>query len=118
MRTTTEPVELGGVAIPKGARLFILFGAANRDEAEFEGAERFEPARSNLEQHLAFGRGIHFCLGASLARLEARIAFETLCQRFPDLRLEPDQTIEYPPMLAHRGPKSLYALWSEARECS
>ncbi len=118
MRTTTEPVELGGVAIPKGARLFILFGAANRDEAEFEGADRFEPTRSNLEQHLAFGRGIHFCLGASLARLEARIAFETLCQRFPDLRLDPDQSIEYPPMLAHRGPKALYALWSEAREGS
>ncbi len=83
-RTTTSAVELHGTTIPEGARVQLLFAAANRDEREFPRAERFEVDR-DPERHLAFGSGIHYCLGAALARLEARVLFEVLLGGHPDL---------------------------------
>lgn len=71
--------------IPAGSEVFLVFGAANRDEREFEDADRFDVARR--PRHPAFGHGPHFCLGANLARLEARIAFEELLARFPEYAL-------------------------------
>ncbi|HEX5752115.1 MAG TPA: cytochrome P450 [Archangium sp.] len=68
-RITTEQVELGGVTLPRGARLQVLYASGSRDEAVFPRPERLELNRPNAESHLAFGRGIHFCLGAALARL-------------------------------------------------
>ncbi|MBW4721880.1 cytochrome P450 family protein [Saccharothrix obliqua] len=86
MRISTEEVDLAGVTIPAGAVVIVSLLAANRDPARFTGADRFDPARPD-NQHLAFGHGIHHCLGAPLARLEGRIALHSLLTRFPRLRL-------------------------------
>lgn len=90
-RWPTRDVEIAGVAVPKGATVLVMFGAANHDETVF-GATRLDlnrlPARAG--RHLAFGYGAHFCLGAQLARAEARIALETLLPRMSDLTLAPD----------------------------
>lgn len=81
-----EDVTLHGVTIPKGAVVMPLLGAANHDPAVFENPEVFDIARTP-NRHLGFGQGIHYCLGAPLARLEARIALKTLFERNPNLRL-------------------------------
>jgi cytochrome P450 len=85
-RTTTAPVTLHGVTIPAGGKVLLLFGSANRDERTIPDAERFDVLR-DPNPHLAFGFGAHFCLGANLARLEARVAFEELLARLPDYRM-------------------------------
>lgn len=80
-RVAKVDVEVGGVAIPAGSILMMLYGCANRDSAKFPDGETFDIARSNARAHLAFGNGAHFCPGAALARSEGRIAFETLFGR-------------------------------------
>ena len=102
-RIATADVELAGVSIPAGARLVLVYGAANRDEALYADAERFEPDRERLKEHLAFGRGIHFCLGAALSRLEARIALEELSRRIPSFRLAGSNDYRYFPSFMLRG---------------
>jgi cytochrome P450 len=87
-RTATEDLQLGGVMIPKGSQVRLMCGAANRDPVHFNDAEDLRPDRSNLRDHLAFGLGIHYCLGAPLARLEARITLERVLSRFTDLKLD------------------------------
>ncbi len=87
-RVTTVDVELGGVTIPKGSMVMVMYGCANRDEARFEAADRFDVTRANARTHLAFGQGPHFCVGAALARSEARIAFELLLSRAHDWALD------------------------------
>ncbi|MGH9274757.1 MAG: cytochrome P450 family protein [Acidimicrobiales bacterium] len=84
-RYATEPVTLGGVTIPAGAQVVINLAAANRDEGRFEDAHVFDVDRHD-NRHLAFGHGIHHCLGAALARAEADIALGSLLRRFPHLR--------------------------------
>jgi len=114
-RQATRDVELAGVTIPAGAIVLPLLGSANRDEEEFPRAERFDPSR-NTQGHLAFGLGIHFCLGASLARLEARIALEELLARYAAFeRLEP--RVQYVDSYLVRGPKRMpvRALLAEPR---
>ncbi|MFD9858977.1 cytochrome P450 [Streptomyces alboflavus] len=93
-RATTRESELGGQRVPAGQALALWVGAANRDERVFFGPDDFRPGR-DPNPHLAFGRGIHFCLGAPLARLEGRIALGILLERYPDLRTDPDN----PPVL-------------------
>jgi len=85
-RTTTAPMTLHGVTIPEGGRVLLLFGSANRDERKISRPESFDVLR-DPNPHLAFGFGAHFCLGANLARLEARVAFEDLLERLPDYRM-------------------------------
>jgi hypothetical protein len=85
-RRATREVRLHGVTIPEGSEVQLVWGAANRDEREFPDAGRFDVHRK-FRRHLAFGQGVHFCLGANLARLEARVAFEELLARIPDYRL-------------------------------
>jgi cytochrome P450 len=85
-RYASEDLEIAGVTIPAGGQVIISLAAANRDEHHFAEADRFDIKRGN-NRHLAFGHGIHFCLGAPLARLEARVAFRTLLGRFAQLRL-------------------------------
>jgi len=85
-RTLTAPVTLHGVTMPEGSKVLLLFGSANRDERRISEPERFDVLR-DPNPHLAFGFGAHFCLGANLARLEARIAFEELLARLPDYRM-------------------------------
>jgi cytochrome P450 len=88
-RATRGDVELAGVRIPAGRMVIACIGAANRDPAVFASPDRFELAR-DPNPHLAFGHGIHFCLGAPLSRLEARIALTDLLARFPRFELERD----------------------------
>ena len=85
-RYTVEPVELGGATIPAGAQVIISLAAADRDEHMFKDPDVLDIDRSGA-RHLAFGHGVHHCLGAPLARLEGRIALGTLLRRFPQLRL-------------------------------
>jgi len=114
-RSTTRAVEISGVEVPEGARLMLLLASANRDESVFEDPDAFDIRRGNANKHLAFSHGIHFCLGAPLARLESRIAFELLTQRMPDLRLSPpDQRFEFDPNMSFRGPTELWAEWTPA----
>jgi cytochrome P450 len=91
-RTTTE-VELGGVKLPPEASIYIHTASANRDQAMFTNAEQYELHRENVAEHLGLGKWTHFCIGAVLARLEARIALETLIERIPQLRLVPGQEV-------------------------
>ena len=91
----------------------MLLASANRDEEQFDKPDVFDIHRDNAGKHLAFSQGIHYCLGAPLARLEARIAFELLTTRMPDLRLAPeDQIIEFEPNISFRGPKELWVEWT------
>jgi cytochrome P450 len=85
-RVTTEPVEIGGASIAAGQKVTALIGAANRDPAIFPDPNRFDPTRA-ANPHLAFGLGPHRCVGAMLARMEARIAFTRLLERLPNLQL-------------------------------
>ena len=87
VRTTTRDVELHGETIPSGEQVALLIGAANHDPRAFEAPERFDIGRV-MERHLAFGFGVHFCLGARLARLEARVALEEIHRRLPDYEVE------------------------------
>src|SRR5438067_353344 len=85
-RTTTRDVELHGATIPAGSRVMLIWGSANHDDRVFPDPERFDVTRSITKQ-LAFGHGVHYCLGANLARLEARVAMEEWHARFPDYEL-------------------------------
>jgi cytochrome P450 len=85
-RRPIRDVERNGVVIPEGARLLLLLGSANRDPRAFDDADRFDVTRE-IEWHLAFGRGVHHCLGSALARMEARVALEELLARYPGYAL-------------------------------
>jgi cytochrome P450 len=87
-RSTTRATTLAGVDIPAGAMILASFAAANRDSRHFPDADRFDITRRPGD-HLAFGHGIHYCLGASLARLEARLVGETLAARGAHLKPAP-----------------------------
>ncbi|GAA3027910.1 cytochrome P450 [Streptosporangium longisporum] len=93
-RVTDVDVELGGEHVPAGELLMVWVAAANRDPRQFADPGVFDPTR-DPNPHLAFGRGIHFCLGAPLARLEGRIALGMLLDRFPRLRTDPDEPPQF-----------------------
>jgi cytochrome P450 len=93
-RVAKVDVEVGGVAVPAGSILMMMYGCANRDDAKYPGAAAFDVTRDNARTHLAFGQGPHFCPGAALARSEARIAFELLFDRCADWAL--DTTVDAP----------------------
>lgn len=85
-RVASEDIEMGESIVQKGEHVYVLLGAANRDPEKFAKADVFDMTRKS-NPHLAFGHGVHFCIGASLARMEAQIAIQTLLQRMPDLQL-------------------------------
>jgi cytochrome P450 len=89
-RWTTEPVELHGTVIPSGSKVLLLTGSAGRDERRYPDPDRFDIHR-DMGAHVSFGFGVHFCLGAALARLEGRIALEEVLKRFPDWRVDHDR---------------------------
>jgi cytochrome P450 len=107
-RITTRPATLGGVDLPQGAKLFLWLAAANRDASVFPDPGRFDLHRPNADQHLAFGKGLHYCLGAQFGKLEARIVLEELVRRFPRMRLVPDQRFRFHPNISFRGPQQLW----------
>lgn len=113
IRTTTQEVELAGIKLPENTRIFLMYGSGNRDEKEFNHAAEFELERykQSTSKHLAFGHGAHHCIGSNLARREARIAFEVLSQRLPNLRLCPNQKLENIPALLSRGFKRIDLEW-------
>jgi cytochrome P450 len=104
-RIALEPLEICGRHARKGEELILLLGSANRDPRVFHDPDRLELARGDT-RHLAFGHGIHFCLGAQLAKLEARIAVAALVERFPSLRLA-EREIEWGSNVILRGPARL-----------
>jgi len=107
-RSTTREVDLGGVRLPAGAHLQLLYAAGNRDAGEFSDPGTFDMNRPNGAAHLAFGGGAHFCLGASLARLEGRTALDVLTSRLPDLTLDPDDARIRPTHFFLRGFEHLW----------
>lgn len=111
-RVAKTDTELGGVKIIAGSRLAVLFASANRDEARFAEPERFDIYRENASDHVAFGLGIHYCLGASLARSEARIAFEVLLDRLQDIRLGAANDFAHIPSFIFRGLNALHLEFS------
>jgi cytochrome P450 len=86
-RWTLQPVKLHGTVIPKDARVILITGSAGRDERKYPDAANYDLHR-DIDRHVAFGFGRHLCLGASLARLETRIAFEEILSRFPEYELD------------------------------
>jgi cytochrome P450 len=107
-RITTRPVRLGGVDLPEGAKLFCWLAAAGRDPVRFPEPERFDLHRENAADHLAFGKGIHYCLGAGLARTEVSIILKELLDRYPRLRLVEGQELTFHPNISFRGPQKLW----------
>ena len=104
-RTATEDAEVSGTVIPKGEPVIVAIGGANRDPDVFDQPDRLILDRPNASRHLAFSLGIHRCLGAALARLEGRIAFEELTRRYPGLELAGAPTRR--PLLVLRGFESV-----------
>jgi cytochrome P450 family 144 len=99
-RHVLADAELAGVAVPRDSHLLLLWGAANRDEVVFEAPHEFRLERPNIKKHLAFGRGGHFCLGAALARLEARVVMSSLLST--GVAIHPAGDAEWQPSLLVR----------------
>jgi cytochrome P450 len=102
-RVVARDTELAGVPLKKGSRLIIAFCSANRDEEVFADPDTFDPSRDNVRDNLAFGKGIHFCLGANLSRLEGKVALEELSKRLDTLSLSASNTFDYYPSFMLRG---------------
>ena len=121
-RVTTQATTLGGVDLPAGTKLMLNFASANHQPDLFEDPGTFDINRGRkgggASRHISFGKGIHFCLGAGLSRMEARIALELLAQRLPSLRLaqNPDgseQDFSFFPNITFRGPDALHLEWNK-----
>ena len=110
-RVTNVDTEVAGIKVPAGTQVFLSLGAANHEPELFPSPEKFDIHRDNAKKHISFGYGIHFCLGARLARLEGEIAIQTLSERLPDLRLVDGQNLSYSPNITFRGPEQLFVEW-------
>jgi cytochrome P450 len=112
-RVTTEDVQLGGITIPAGEQVMPMYSTANRDRSVFTDPDRFDVTR-DAASHLAFGAGVHHCLGAQLARVELQEAFRGLIGRLPGLRLAvPASDLEFKPGMAIHSLRELPVLWGE-----
>jgi cytochrome P450 len=107
-RATKRPVTLGGVDLPEGAKLLLWLAASGRDASVFPEPETFDFYRAETHKSLAFGLGIHYCLGAALGKMEAQLALEALTKRFPRLRLVDGREISFHPNISFRGPQALW----------
>ncbi|HYB38613.1 MAG TPA: cytochrome P450 [Mycobacterium sp.] len=122
-RLSRVPTAVGGVDIPAGTTVMVLQGAANRDPRRFEDPDTFDPARKNARQHLAFGRGIHTCPGAPLARAETRVGIERLLDRTTDIKINErvhgpadNRRYRYVPTYILRGLTELHLEFTAAAE--
>jgi cytochrome P450 len=106
-RHTTRAVSIRGVKIPEGAKVLASFGSANRDPEQFERANEFDIGR-DPNRHIAFGVGVHHCLGASLGRLEAQVALRALSRRARQIRLR-EEAVSWVPIFFIRAPERLAA---------
>jgi cytochrome P450 len=107
-RVCTRDTELNGMPIVAGTLLQLRFASADRDGALFENPDAFDVTRSNVRQNVAFGHGVHMCIGASLARKEMAVAFKVLLRRLESFELDCDEReLEYPPNVLLRGLKRL-----------
>ncbi len=106
-RIAAADMDIGGHRIAAGTSVMLLFGSANRDPAVFQDPDRLDISRVNID-HLAFGKGVHVCIGSSLARLEAQAVFDTVSRRFPEMRLAADPAdLEWNPHPKFHGVKRL-----------
>jgi cytochrome P450 len=110
-RYVAQETVINGATIPQGANLLLMLNSANRDTSIFPEADSINIHRDNVKDHLAFGYGIHYCVGAPLARLEMIILFEELTRRLPTLHLVPDQALTYTRNLSFRSPIALHVAW-------
>ena len=102
-RKATCDTEIGGVIIPADSTLFLAFSSANRDDSVFEDPDAFDPLRQNVREHLAFGHGIHVCVGAGLARIEAMSALRALADNVSALEVVDRDALRYGPSYGLRG---------------
>lgn len=107
MRYTKQPVTLHGVTIPEGSLVTLIIAAANRDERKFKMPDTFDINRPHLKKQIAFGHGVHTCLGAALARMEVQVALEVLLAEFESITCPPDSELEWENMLIMRVLKAL-----------
>ena len=112
-RYVAQDTVVGGMEIPAGANVLLMLNSANRDDVIFPVPDNIDVTRGNLKEHLAFGYGIHYCVGAPLARLEMTVLFEEMTRLLPSLRLVPDQAVSYTRNISFRGPLQLRVAWSE-----
>ncbi len=110
-RVATTDTTIGGIDVPAGTKLFLNFASANHQPDVFDVPGTFDIGRPDAARHISFGKGIHYCLGANLARMEARIALELLAERLPTLRLVGGQQPTYFPNITFRGPEALHLTW-------
>ncbi len=110
MRETTCDIEFHGMRIPAGSTMAVNLGSANHDEARWPDPERFDIFRDR-KPHIGFGHGAHVCLGMHLARLESTMIFNTLLDRLPGLRLDPDAPLPYVSGTYFRSPQHLRVVW-------
>ena len=113
-RVTSTEVEVGGITIPAHDSVVMLLGAANRDPAQYADPDRLDVTRNNVRP-MSFGGGIHHCLGAQLARLEAELAFTALVTRMPNLELPEKEHPAWRRSFTLRGLTKLPAIWHEGR---
>ena len=106
-RQALEDVEVGGVTIPKGGKVILALCSANRDESKFENPHEFDIDRPNVREHIAFGQGIHVCLGAPMVRIQMKAVMEALVANFPDMALVEGQKLDWLKTITFRGPRSL-----------
>lgn len=110
-RHVVQDTTIGGTPVPAGTKLFVSFWFADLDNSRFPSPQDFDITRSHPKHHLAFGRGIHYCIGAPVGRLELRIALETIAQRLPGLNLAPGFTPSWRPHFFLRGLDELQLVW-------
>ncbi|WP_197675840.1 cytochrome P450 [Micromonospora auratinigra] len=111
-RQARRAATIGGVEVPAGANILLVLGSANRDERRFVDPDVFDIHRGNAREHLAFGFGIHYCLGSVLAKTQAKIVVEEVTRLCPHLRLAPDVPLAYGANLSLRAPLSVPVTWA------
>jgi cytochrome P450 len=102
-RIVTADTEIAGTPVPAGSTVWVMYGSADHDDRVFEDPEEFRPDRPGVNQHMAFGHGIHFCLGAALARLEAVCALQTLAGRLDTIAVVDEASLRYGRSFILRG---------------